>query len=64
MPEQDFDFENELLTSIDDLTCWRSFKENMGENINQAICFFDRFVGTEPNLRQIETSPAIIKPKT
>ena len=47
--EQDFDFENNLPPSMDDLTCWWSFKENMSEDINLAIGFFDRFAGIEPN---------------
>ena len=47
--EQDFDFENDLLPSMDDLHSWWSFKENISEDINLAIGFFDHFAGVEPS---------------
>ena len=47
--EQDFDFENDLLPGMDDLHSWWSFKENMSEDINLAIGFFDHFADVEPS---------------
>ena len=46
---QDFDFENDLLPGMDDLHSWWSFKENMSEDINLAIGFFDHFAGVKPS---------------
>ena len=38
-----------MLPSMDDLHSWWSFKENVSEDINLAIGFFDHFAGVEPS---------------
>lgn len=47
--EQDFDFESVSSPDLVDLRTWWSFKENVGEDVNLAIGFFDHFAGVEPS---------------
>lgn len=47
--EQDFDVEKHISPNMDELRTWWSFKENISEDPNLAIGFFDLFAGVEPS---------------
>lgn len=47
--EQDFDVEKHISPDMDELRTWWSFKENISEDPNLAIGFFDLFAGVEPS---------------
>lgn len=47
--EQEFDAERHISPEMEDLRTWWSFKENIAEDPNLAIGFFDLFSGTDPS---------------
>jgi len=47
--EQEFRTQMNINPNAQDLRTWWSFRENVAENPSYAICFFDHFVGKEPN---------------
>ncbi len=47
--EQEFDVKKHVSPKMEELRTWWSFKENMDEDPNLAIGFFDGFAGIEPS---------------
>lgn len=47
--EQEFDVKKHISPKMEELRTWWSFKENMQEDSNLAIGFFDLFAGVEPS---------------
>jgi hypothetical protein len=47
--EQDFNIKKHVVPEMDEVRTWWSFKENMHEDPNLAIGFFDLFSGIEPS---------------
>lgn len=46
--KQEFDIEQQVSPDMEELRAWWSFKENINEDPNLAIGFFDLFTGVEP----------------
>lgn len=47
--EKDFSLSADTSPKLGDLRAWWSFRENMNEDVNLAIGFFEEFVGETPN---------------
>lgn len=47
--EQDFSLTADTAPKLGDLRAWWSFRENVKEDVNLAIGFFEEFAGEEPN---------------
>lgn len=47
--EQDFDIERHVSPEMEDVRTWWSFRENIAEDTNLAIGFFDLFAGNSPS---------------
>jgi hypothetical protein len=47
--EQEFNRQININPNTEDLRTWWSFRENIAEDPSYAICFFDHFIGKEPN---------------
>lgn len=56
--EQDFSLSADTAPKLGDLRTWWSFRENVNEDVNLAIGFFEDFVGETPNW----TMPGLFTP--
>lgn len=57
--EKDFSLSADTVPKLGDLRTWWSFRENVKEDVNLAIGFFEEFVGETPNW----TTPGLFSPR-